>query len=280
MRFYFIFILILVFKVILVTAQQKTAILVKTEPGVKLFLNDSLVGKIENNQKDLIIKGVLPGKQKLLLVKKGTLPQYYDIYVTAGEVSVVNAKPFIKDAEKQKHNKPSATEISSKPEPLDSNRAKIFLFSEVAIKLGSQNPKFGVQMGIILTKPISEILLSGIGSGYRSNLGTGDYSVPLFADLRYHIARKNIIINSQIGTNFNKSSYYKNSYFAAVGINYKIWKTINNLYPSLRVGINLEFNHTPFYESFNDIILHNGYLQQLMLGGKVSFPIHFNTKRK
>lgn len=265
--------------VLTIAAQEKTAILVKTEPGVKIFINDSLVGQTIANHKDLIVENILPGKKRLLLVKPGALPQYSEIEVNAGEVSIVYAEPFISQRKKktsQKVHEPE--ELLNKVDDENLNFSKIVLLPQALLKVGSQSPKYGAELGLELGKFFSESLLIGIGSGYRSSLGTGEYAIPLFAGTRYFISQRNLTLGGKVGITFNKSNYYKNSYFAAVGLGYRIMGNNIKLPAPLYVGIDMEFNHTPFYQDFREFVLHDGYLQQLIIGFKVTYFIHFNKK--
>ncbi len=161
------------------------------------------------------------------------------------------------------------------------------LIPEISLKVGSQRPAVGGQIGLVSGFMFTEQIFAGIGFAYAGNMGMGGATFPIYFDGRYYFHPKtNFLFKSidtqndfqidvQMGIDINPDKVFKTGFIAGIGFAYKFdFLSINDFkIPAFYFGLNIEYNYSKYYDEYRGFILKDGYLTHTILNFKLAFDI-------
>lgn len=164
------------------------------------------------------------------------------------------------------------------------------IIPEFAFKLGSQDPKLGIEADLITGLVFKDTYFVGLGGGYTSDMGLGGRTYPLFIDGRIYFSPDNFLkklgfniqrnvlmqVYIQNGMTINTNDPYKPGLLICTGLGYRFdvlklkFKSILPFY----AGLKLEYNRTTFTDEYRGYEIADGYISQLILQLNISFDLN------
>ena len=163
----------------------------------------------------------------------------------------------------------------------------IKIIPQASMKIGSQQPAVGGQFDVVLGLLVENKYLLGIGGGFRTNMGVGGPTYPIYADGRFYFSTKKSFlfaskdetndfqIETQLGIDINNNKPYKTGFIASLGLAYRFdfIKIKEFKFPSFYAGLNIEYNHVKFKDEYRGFVIQDGHLNHTMLNIKLAFDI-------
>jgi len=169
------------------------------------------------------------------------------------------------------------------------NKTVLKFIPEVSLKIGSQQPKIGIETCLSAGILFNDIYFIGLGGGYTSDLGLGGKTFPLFLDGRIFFSASKVLngtgfkIEKKLpvqftfkqGININRNDPYKSGYILCSGLAYRldIIKINSESILPFYAGFEIEYSRTSFYDEYRNYAVTDGYISQLYLLMKISFDI-------